>query len=79
VIALSPMLSTVVMQDRVAAPSTCTVQAPHRAWPAAELGPGHTEHVAQHPQERGVAVDIDLMGCAVDLVKAMAACLCGWG
>jgi hypothetical protein len=36
--------------------------APH----AAELGRGHTERVAQHPQ-RGVAVDIDLMGCAVDL------------
>ena len=34
---------------------------------AAELGPGHTEHVAHRPQQRGVAVDIDLMGCAVDL------------
>jgi Domain of unknown function (DUF4372) len=30
---------------------------------ATELGPGHAEHVAQHPQQRGVAVDIDLMGC----------------
>src|SRR5262249_9259335 len=44
---------------------------------ATELGPGHAEHVAQHPQQRGVAVDIDLMGCAVDLqMKAMAAS--GW-
>ena len=34
---------------------------------ATELGPGHAEHVAQHPQKRGVAVDIDLMRCAVDL------------
>ena len=34
---------------------------------ATELGPGHAEHLAQHPQQRGVAVDIDLMGCAVDL------------
>ena len=24
-----------------------------------ELGPGHTEHVAQHPQKWGVAVDIE--------------------
>ena len=41
---------------------------------ATELGPGHAEHVAQQPQQRGVAVDIDLLGCAVDLqMKAMAA------
>ena len=26
---------------------------------AAELGAGHAEHIAQHPQERGVVVDID--------------------
>ena len=32
-----------------------------------ELGPGHTEHVAQHPQKWGVDVDIDLIGRAVDL------------
>jgi hypothetical protein len=34
---------------------------------ATELGPGYAEHVAQHPQKRGVAIDIDLMGCAADL------------
>src|SRR5262245_919914 len=39
VIALSPMLSTVVMQVRVAAPSTCMVQAPHSAWPQPNLVP----------------------------------------
>jgi len=44
VITLSPMLSTLVMQDRVAAPPICTVQAQRLA--AAELGPGHAEHVA---------------------------------
>ena len=43
VIALSPMLSTLVMQDRVAAPPTCTVQAQRLA--AAELGPGHAKHI----------------------------------
>jgi hypothetical protein len=63
VIAVSQMLSTLVMQDRVAAPPTCTVQAQRLA--AVELGPGHAEHVA--PTAAGVAVDIDLMGCAVDL------------
>jgi hypothetical protein len=34
---------------------------------AAELGPGHAEHIAQHPQKRDVTVDIELMGYAVDL------------
>jgi len=34
---------------------------------ATELGPGHTEHVAQHAQKWGIALDIDLMRCAVDL------------
>src|SRR5262245_6787954 len=33
---------------------------------AAELGAGHAEHVAQHPEERRVAVDIDAVGAAVD-------------
>src|ERR1700682_3211465 len=33
VMALLPMLSMVVMQERVAAPSTCTVHAPHCATP----------------------------------------------
>src|SRR5512132_2392742 len=35
--------------------------------PAAELRAGHAEHVAQHPQERGVTVDIDGPSEAVDL------------
>src|SRR3546814_5840591 len=42
---------------------------------AAELGAGHAEHVAQHPQQRGVAVNIDLMGCAVDLQRESHCCL----
>jgi hypothetical protein len=32
---------------------------------AAELGAGHAEHVAQHPQERGVTVDINGMSRSV--------------
>jgi hypothetical protein len=42
---------------------------------AAELGPGHAEYVAQHSQQRDVAVNIDLMGCAVDLQRESHACL----
>src|SRR5438093_1388251 len=34
---------------------------------ATELRAGHAEHVAQHPQERGVAVDIDRPIDAVEL------------
>src|SRR5262249_48189542 len=65
------MLSTVVMQDRVAAPSTCMVQAPHSAWPQPNLVPV----TPQHPQQRGVAVDIDLVGCAVDPQRESHGCL----
>jgi hypothetical protein len=39
----------------------------------AELGAGHAEHVAQHPEQRRVAVDIDAPRLTVELiVKAMA-------
>src|SRR5215510_10403600 len=33
---------------------------------AAEFRAGHAEHVAQHPEERGIAVDIDAVRAAVD-------------
>ena len=33
---------------------------------AAELRAGHAEHVAQHPQQRRVAVDIDAVRLSVD-------------
>src|SRR6202011_815170 len=39
VIADVPILSTGVMQERVATPSTCTVQAPHSAMPQPNLVP----------------------------------------
>src|SRR5882724_10046273 len=34
--------------------------------PASELRAGHAEHVAQHPQEWGVTVNIDVVGGSVD-------------
>ena len=43
---------------RMATPSTCTVQAAE-SHAAAELRAGHAEHVAQHPEKRLVAIDID--------------------
>jgi hypothetical protein len=46
VIALSPMLSTVVMQDRVAAPADMHGAGTAQRPAAAELSPGHAEHVA---------------------------------
>jgi len=32
---------------------------------AAILGAGQSDRVAQHPQQRGVGVDIDLMGLSI--------------
>ena len=55
------MLSTGVMHERAGFPSTCTVQAPHSAMPQPNFVPGHAEHVAHHPEERRVAVDIDAL------------------
>ena len=34
---------------------------------AAELGAGHTQHIAQDPQQRGIAVDVDAMLSTVNL------------
>ncbi len=36
-------------QERVAAPSTCTVHAPHKAMPQPYLVPVINEVIAQHP------------------------------
>src|ERR1700736_6835152 len=41
--------------------------APPQPKAAAELRAGHAEHVAQHPQQRRVAVDVDGLNGAVDL------------
>jgi hypothetical protein len=40
---------------------------------AAELGASHAQHIAQHPQERGVIVDID---CSLDAVDLDFDCHC---
>src|SRR5258705_6210812 len=44
---------------------------------AAELRAGHAEHVAQHPQEWDVAVDIDVVGGSVDFDGVGHGCLKG--
>jgi hypothetical protein len=33
---------------------------------ATELRPGHAEHVAQYPEQRGVTINVDTMRLAVD-------------
>jgi hypothetical protein len=47
------------MQERTALPSRWTVQAPHSPAPH-ELAAFQVEFVAQHPQQRCVAVDLDV-------------------
>ena len=42
-------------------PSTCTVQAPHWAIPQPILGAGQAERVPQHPKQRRVRLDLDLV------------------
>jgi len=54
VMALLPMLSMVVMQERVAAPSTCTVQAPHSAQPQPNFVPVMPSR-SRSTQSRGVS------------------------
>jgi hypothetical protein len=72
VIALSPMLSTVVMQDRVAAPSTCTVQAPHGAWPQPNLLPVMPS-TSRSTHSSGVSTSTSWGVPLIFNVKAMAA------
>jgi hypothetical protein len=43
-----------------------------------QLGAGRAEHVTQHPQKLGVAVDVDLMECAVDLRRESYGCRSRW-
>ena len=80
VTALSPTLSTGVTQERIGLAVDMHGAGAAQGHAAAELGAGHAEHVAQHPQQRRVAVDIDLMRCAVDLQRESHGCLSGgWG
>ena len=52
-------------QERTASPSTWTVQAPHSDDPAAELGPGEAEGVAEHPEQRGGRIGLHGSGSPV--------------
>ena len=66
VVTCLPATSTIeVWQERTGSPSRCTVQAPHSADAAAELGAGQTEVVAQHPQQRRIGLDIHSRGLAI--------------
>ena len=55
-----------VWQERIGRPSICTVQAPHWAAPQPNLGAFQVERVAQHPEQRGFAIDFDAVLRAVD-------------
>ena len=55
------MLSIGVMQERVGDAVDMHRAGAAQRHAAAELRAGHAEHVAQHPQQRRVAVDIDGM------------------
>ena len=53
------MLSIGVMQERVGDAVDMHGAGAAQRHAAAELRAGHAEHVAQHPEQRRVAVDID--------------------
>jgi hypothetical protein len=61
-----PMLSIGVMQERGNAIDMHGAGAAKRH-AAAELRSGHAEHVAQHPEQRRVVIDIDALRVFVDL------------
>src|SRR4051794_15938843 len=65
VTALSPMLSMVVIQERIASPSTCTVQAPHSAAPHPNLVPVMPS-TSRNTQSKGVSASTSTL-CAVPL------------
>ncbi len=54
-------------QERIACPLTCTVQAPHCGDAAAEFRAGQPDLLAQDPEKRRLALDIELMRGPVDL------------
>src|ERR1700716_3811582 len=73
VMALPPTLSIVVMQDRVAGPSTCTVQAPHNPSPQPNLVPVMPS-TSRSTHSRGVSPSTSTL-CGVPLtliVRLMA-------
>ena len=60
------MLSIGVMQERVGHAIEMHRAGAAERHAAAELRAGHAQHVAQHPEQRRVAVDIDAVRAAVD-------------
>src|SRR6266404_6211652 len=66
-------LSTVVMHERVAVPSMCTVQAPHSAWPQPNLVPVMPS-TSRSTQRSGVSPSTSTLCCLplILMVKAMA-------
>ena len=55
-----------IWHERTALPSICTVQAPHSADAAAELGAGQLQMLAHHPQQRRAGFSLDADRLAVD-------------
>jgi hypothetical protein len=56
-----------VTQLRVAAPLTCTVQAPQQPHATPVLGPGELQQVAEVPQQRHLRIAIERTLNAIDL------------
>ena len=63
---LPATLSTGVMQERVGAPSMCTVHAPHKALPQPNLVPVSPSVSRNTHNKRRVAGDIDILSLTVD-------------
>ena len=55
-----------VMQERVAWPSMCTVQAPHCADAAAEFGAVQADDLADRPEQGHVGIGVERGGFAVE-------------
>jgi hypothetical protein len=54
------------MQERIGAPLTWTVQASALGDAAAVLRAGQPELLAQHPEQRRVRIDVDVLGFPID-------------
>ena len=62
----APTLSTATRQERIGDAVDVHGAGAALGDAAAELGAGQAERVAQHPQQRRVGLDIDLVGSSVD-------------
>ena len=64
-----------VMHERTGLPSRWIVHAPHKREAATEFRASHAEHVAQHPEQRRVVVDIGAVRGSVDFYGEGHSCL----